>query len=154
MSWERFSDIFRARFMGEHQLSVLRYRFETLTQGSRTARQYGELFIRLSRYAPELVADPSRHRARFIRGLQPALASVLDIYPGTSVEFLMDKAEYQESLIGARAAARNIRPRFEGASTSLPPPRPPTPVPPHRPPLHPQRYQSYPQRSPQYPPRP
>jgi hypothetical protein len=38
MSWERFSDIFRARFMGEHQLSVLRYRFETLTQGSRTAR--------------------------------------------------------------------------------------------------------------------
>jgi hypothetical protein len=31
MSWERFSDIFRARFMGEHQLSMLRYRFETLT---------------------------------------------------------------------------------------------------------------------------
>jgi Retrotransposon gag protein len=38
MSWERFSDIFRARFMGEHRLSVLRYRFETLTQGSRTSR--------------------------------------------------------------------------------------------------------------------
>jgi hypothetical protein len=36
------------------------------------------------------------------------------------VEFLMDKAEYQESLIGARAAARNIRPRFEGASTATP----------------------------------
>jgi Retrotransposon gag protein len=59
MSGERFSDIFRARFMGEHQLSVLRYRFETLTQGSRIARQYGELFIRLSRYAPELIADPA-----------------------------------------------------------------------------------------------
>jgi Retrotransposon gag protein len=94
MSWERFSDIFRARFMGEHQLSMIRYRFETLTQGSQTARQYGELFLRLSRYTPELVADPTRRRARFIRGLQPALASVLDIYPGTSVEFLMDKAEY------------------------------------------------------------
>jgi Retrotransposon gag protein len=66
MSWERFSDIFRVRFMGEHQLFMLRYRFETLTQGSRTAHQYGELFLRLSRYAPELVAVPTRRRARFI----------------------------------------------------------------------------------------
>jgi Retrotransposon gag protein len=60
MSWERFSNIFRTRFMGEHQLTVLQYRFETLTQGSRTAPQYKELFLRLSRYAPELVADPAR----------------------------------------------------------------------------------------------
>jgi Retrotransposon gag protein len=47
ISWEHFSDIFKAHFMGEHRLSVLHYRFETLTQDFWTARQYRELFLGL-----------------------------------------------------------------------------------------------------------
>ncbi|KAJ4785318.1 ATP-dependent RNA helicase glh-1 [Rhynchospora pubera] len=99
--WEWFTDVFRARFMGETQQEELRRRFETLTQGAMTARQYGETFLRLSRYAPELVADPRRRRDRFIRGLIPDLASLLDSYQSTSIEFLMDKAMFQEGLLAS-----------------------------------------------------
>ena len=91
-TWARFVEVFRSRFTGDQQLSNLRTRFESLIQGNLTVRRYGEEFLRLSRYAPDLVADPRRRRARFIRGLHPAIASAVDSYPDDRVEFLMDKA--------------------------------------------------------------
>ncbi|KAJ1692964.1 hypothetical protein LUZ63_009662 [Rhynchospora breviuscula] len=112
--WEWFEEVFRARFLGETQQEELRHRFETLVQGDMTAQQYGETFIRLSRYAPDLVADPRRKRCRFIRGLSSRLASVMDIYNGTSIEFLMDKAIFQESLLVSREKARETRQISDG----------------------------------------
>ncbi|KAJ4764447.1 ATP-dependent RNA helicase glh-1 [Rhynchospora pubera] len=105
--WQWFEEAFRARFLGETQQEELRRQFETLVQGNMSVQQYGETFIRLSRYAPDLVTDPRRKRNRFIRGLKPQLASVMDTYNGTSVEFLMDKAVFQESLMLARGKARD-----------------------------------------------
>ena len=110
--------------MGEQQLSNLRSKFESLTQGNLTVRKYGEEFLRLSRYASDLVADPRRRRTRFIKGLHPVIASAIDSYPDNRIEFLMDKAEFHESLIGPRAAVRNVRLRTEGPSNTAPQPRP------------------------------
>ncbi|KAJ3704225.1 hypothetical protein LUZ61_007930 [Rhynchospora tenuis] len=135
IAWEVFTNVFRARFMGETQQTELRRRFETLTQTGMSARQYGETFIRLSRYAPDLVADPRRRRERFIRGLNPGLASMVDTYPGTSIEYLMDKAEFQEGLLAARERTRqenqklvggNVRRSFPQTRSTVAPGRQPT----------------------------
>ena len=53
--------------MGDQQFSNLRSRFESLTLGNLSVRKYGEEFLRLSRYVPDLVADPRRRRDRFIK---------------------------------------------------------------------------------------
>ncbi|KAJ4817103.1 ATP-dependent RNA helicase glh-1 [Rhynchospora pubera] len=122
IAWEVFKDVFRARFMGETQQVELRRRFETLTQTGMSARQYGETFIRLSRYVSDLVADPQRRRERFIRGFNPGLASMVDTYQGTSIEYLMDKAEFQEGLMVARERTRqeNQKPASSNARRSFP----------------------------------
>ncbi|KAJ4807391.1 ATP-dependent RNA helicase glh-1 [Rhynchospora pubera] len=114
--WQWFEEAFRARFLGETQQEELRRQFETLVQGNMTVQQYGETFIRLSRYAPDLVADPHRKRCRFIRGLSSKLASVVDIYNGTSIEYLMDKAIFQESLLVSHEKAREARQISDGGS--------------------------------------
>ncbi|KAJ4820047.1 polyprotein [Rhynchospora pubera] len=135
IAWEVFKDVFRARFMGETQQVELRRRFETLTQTGLSARQYGEMFIRLSRYAADLVADPQHRRERFIRGLNPGLASMVDTYQGISIEYLMDKAEFQEGLMVARERTRqekqkpassNARRSFPQARGTVVPGRQPT----------------------------
>ncbi|KAJ4773005.1 DNA/RNA polymerases superfamily protein [Rhynchospora pubera] len=134
--WDWFTGVFRARFMGATQQEELRRRFETLTQGTMTARQYGETFLRLSHYAPDLVADPQRRRDRFIRGLIPDLALSLDSYPGTSIEFLMDKAVFLETLIAARDRSRQDQMRSSTVGprrVALPAPRQPTAPIPRRP---------------------
>ncbi|KAJ4813308.1 ATP-dependent RNA helicase glh-1 [Rhynchospora pubera] len=115
--WRWFEEAFRARFLGETQQEDLRRQFETLVQGNMSVQQYGETFIRLSRYAPDLVTDPHRKRSRFIRGLKPQLASVMDTYHGTSIEFLMDKAVFQESLMLSRGKARDDGQRFDGGGS-------------------------------------
>ncbi|KAJ3688144.1 hypothetical protein LUZ61_017308 [Rhynchospora tenuis] len=112
--WRWFEEVFRARFLGETQQEELRRQFETLVQGNMTVQQYGETFIRLSRYAPDLVADARRKRNRFIRGLTPLLASVMDSYDSTSIELLLDKAIFQESLLVSRGKARDDRQRTDG----------------------------------------
>ena len=126
-TWAHFVEVFQDRFMGDQQLSNLRSRFESLTQGNLSVRQYGEEFLRLSRYAPDLVADPRRRRTRFIKGLHPVIASAINPYPDNRIEFLMDKAEFHEALIGPKAAFRNVRPRIEGSSAAALPPRPQPP---------------------------
>ena len=138
-TWARFVEVFQDRFMGDQQLSNLRSRFETLTQGNLSVRKYGEEFLRLSRYAPDLVADPRRRRARFIRGLHPVIASAIDAYADNRIEFLMDKAEFHEALIGPKAAIRNVRPRIEGPSAT--PQQRPQPSNAARPPYNQQRPQ-------------
>lgn len=105
--WEWFIVMFRARFISEKQLSALIRHFETLTQGGMTARRYGETFICLSCYAPDLVTHPQCRRDRFILGLNLTLASMVDPYQSVSIEFLMDKAEFLEGLLLPRVHARN-----------------------------------------------
>ncbi|KAJ3704277.1 hypothetical protein LUZ61_007982 [Rhynchospora tenuis] len=118
--WDWFTQVFRARFLGRAQRAELRRQFETLTQGDMSARQYGETFIRLSRYAPDLVADLEARRDRFIDGLDPALGSLMDIYSETSIEFLMDRAEFQEKKLLSRAKSRYDRQRSDGGSARKP----------------------------------
>jgi hypothetical protein len=74
-----------------------------------------------------MVTDPESRRERFIQGLNPDLACFINIYPGTTIEFLIDKAEYHEGLNRSQAAVRSVRLRIEpgGPSTytrSTPPP--------------------------------
>ncbi|KAJ4749099.1 ATP-dependent RNA helicase glh-1 [Rhynchospora pubera] len=118
--WDWFTNAFRARFLGRAQKAELRRQFETLTQGEMTARQYGETFIRLSRYAPDLVADLEAKRDRFIEGLDPALGSLMDTYTDTSIEFLMDRAEFQEKKLMSRVKSRYERQKADGGVTRKP----------------------------------
>ncbi|KAJ1693767.1 hypothetical protein LUZ63_010465 [Rhynchospora breviuscula] len=118
--WDWFTNAFRARFLGRAQKAELSRQFETLTQGDLTARQYGETFMYLSRYAPDLVADHYARRDRFIEGLDPALGSLMDTYTETSIAFLMDRAEFQEKKLMARAKSRYDRQRTDGGSARKP----------------------------------
>ena len=96
--------------MGQARLRTLRQSFETLTQGSSTVHHYGSQFISLSRYAPDLVADPQDRRLRFIEGLQPMLGLHTTAYPSTTIEALIDHAESLERL---QHRHRSVRPRTD-----------------------------------------
>ncbi|KAJ4818544.1 DNA/RNA polymerases superfamily protein [Rhynchospora pubera] len=85
-----------------------------------TARQYGETFICLSRYAPDLVVDLEAKRDRFIEGLDPALGSLMDTYTDTSIEFLMDQAEFQEKKLMSRVKSRYERQKTDGGVARKP----------------------------------
>ncbi|XP_078150228.1 uncharacterized protein LOC144545535 isoform X1 [Carex rostrata] len=108
--WTWFTTAFRARFMGQARLRTLRQSFESLTQGSSTVRHYGSQFISLSRYAPDLVADPQDRRLRFIEGLQPSLALHTTACSSTTIDTLIDHAESIERL---QHQHRSVRPRTD-----------------------------------------
>ncbi|XP_078179644.1 uncharacterized protein LOC144573769 [Carex rostrata] len=108
--WTWFTTAFRARFMGQARLRTLRQSFESLTQGSSTVRHYGSQFISLSRYAPDLVADPQDRRLRFIEGLQPSFALHTTACPSTTIDTLID---YAESIERLQHQHRSVRPRTD-----------------------------------------
>jgi hypothetical protein len=43
-----------------------------------------------------MMANPESRHERFIQGLDPDLACFVNIYPGTTIEFLIDKAGERE----------------------------------------------------------
>ena len=104
--WTWFTTSFRTRFICQAQLRTLRQSFESLTQGTSTVRHYGSQFISLSRYAPDLVADPQDRRLRFIEGLQPTLGLHAAACLSTAIEDLIDHAELLERL---QHPLRNVR---------------------------------------------
>ena len=94
--WEWFETSFRDQYMGPIQMAGLRRQFEQLTQGSLSVRQSSDEFIRLSKYAPDLISTDSITVDRFIGGLRPELASRVDIGIAGDLVAVVQLAERQE----------------------------------------------------------
>ena len=73
LTWQEFENMFLSYYVPEdYRLGKVNDFFE-LTQGNMSVAEYQAKFVNLSRYAPEVVADPRARTAKFIRGLGPRL---------------------------------------------------------------------------------
>jgi hypothetical protein len=72
--------------------------FLSLTQGGKSATEYRDRFIELSRYAPEEVADDPKKQERFMEGLARPLRYQLTSHTFSSFQHLLDKAITLESM--------------------------------------------------------
>ena len=76
-TWQEFENMFLNYYVPEdYRLGKVNDFFE-LSQGNMSVAEYQAKFVSLSRYAPEVVADPRARTAKFIRGLRPRLREAL-----------------------------------------------------------------------------
>ena len=55
-------------------MALKRREFRDLRQGARTVAEYGDLFNKLARYAPEDVSTDARRQDEFMRGLNDEIS--------------------------------------------------------------------------------
>ncbi|KAJ3706969.1 hypothetical protein LUZ61_010674 [Rhynchospora tenuis] len=114
--WAWFEERFEQRFMSTVHKEAMRNRFVTLKQMGRTVAEYNTQFLSLSQYAPDIFNDPYRQRRQYLDGLDPDIATTVDIRANQGLQQLMDAAEqvdvYQKRKAQQRInQARNVRGR-------------------------------------------
>jgi len=77
ITWKQFSDSFYERFFPKTAKRQMEHEFINLTQGTRTVDQYAAEFLRLSRFAPSMVADEEDKANRLQQGLKPEIRKQL-----------------------------------------------------------------------------
>ena len=70
ITWDRFKEIFRERFIPPEATEGLYDEFYNLKQGDMTIQEYQNKFNEFSCFSLELIQDPVRKNLRFIKGLQ------------------------------------------------------------------------------------
>jgi len=70
VTWDTFSKSFYSRFFPVTAQEDMEEQFIRLRQGSRSVDEYAAEFLRLSRFAPYMVADEEKRASRFQQGLQ------------------------------------------------------------------------------------
>jgi len=65
ITWERFSKSFYERFFPKTARREIEKQFINLRQGSQTVNEYTTEFLRLSRFAPYMVAEDEDRANRF-----------------------------------------------------------------------------------------
>ena len=73
ISWEQFTEAFRAWFVPPSARLQIQDSFLGLTQGTRTLMQYETEFSSLAQYAPQFVSTEDESCHRFLRGLRYSL---------------------------------------------------------------------------------
>jgi hypothetical protein len=69
ITWEEFRDNFRRYHVSEGLMIVRKEEFLALKQGPMSISEYRDMFLQLSRYAPEDVNSDAKRQYRFLRGL-------------------------------------------------------------------------------------
>ncbi|XP_071914051.1 uncharacterized protein [Coffea arabica] len=143
-TWEELRTTMRKRFVPSHYYRDLYQRLQTLVQGSRTVEDYyKEMEITMLR--ADIVEDREATMARFLNGLRPEIAELVELQNYVDMPELIDKASKIERRLKRRGTTRNPsfsatpvwrgNPAFErerpspGVSKFTPktePPKPPT----------------------------
>jgi hypothetical protein len=92
ITWAKFSTQFRNYHIPAGLMKIKKKEFLSLKQGSMSVSEYHNKFIRLSRYAPDEVAEDERKQEHFIEGLNGPLQYALVAHTFPSFQRLLDKA--------------------------------------------------------------
>ncbi|XP_070026142.1 uncharacterized protein [Nicotiana sylvestris] len=73
--WDEFVDAFMDHFLPAETMAARATEFEVLKQGSISVWEYHMEFVRLSKYAPQLVSTMGDRVWRFVQGLSPLVVN-------------------------------------------------------------------------------
>ncbi|KAM1068124.1 hypothetical protein ACFX2A_000117 [Malus domestica] len=79
--WEMFKQLFRKRFIPSEYIDRKKQEFTHLKQGKMSANEYYRKFTDLSRYGPEVAANPIEMLRRFRLGTKKKLHSIATSTP-------------------------------------------------------------------------
>nr|XP_009792465.1 PREDICTED: uncharacterized protein LOC104239518 [Nicotiana sylvestris] len=106
--WDEFVDAFMDHFFPAETMAAHATEFEVLNQGSMSVWEYDIEFVRLSKYAPQLVSTMDARVRRFVQGLSPLVVNEAAT-AATEARKLKIRAE-RESSSRARSAGHLGRP--------------------------------------------
>jgi hypothetical protein len=92
ITWAEFTTQFRNYHIPAGLMKIKKKEFLSLKQGNMSVSEYRDKFIRLSRYAPEEVANDERKQEHFKEGLNGPLQYALVAHTFPSFQRLLDKA--------------------------------------------------------------
>uniref|UniRef100_A0A1U7VBP5 Uncharacterized protein LOC104212201 n=2 Tax=Nicotiana sylvestris TaxID=4096 RepID=A0A1U7VBP5_NICSY len=73
--WDEFVDAFMDHFLPAETMAARATEFEVFKQGSMSVWEYHMEFVRLSKYAPQLVSTMDARVQRFVQGLSPLVVN-------------------------------------------------------------------------------
>ncbi|XP_070010140.1 uncharacterized protein [Nicotiana sylvestris] len=73
--WDEFVDAFMDHFLPAETMAARATEFEVLKQGSMSVWEYHMEFVRLSKYAPQLMSTMDARVRRFVQGLSPLVVN-------------------------------------------------------------------------------
>nr|XP_051205859.1 uncharacterized protein LOC127320819 [Lolium perenne] len=88
---------FRTAHVAAGAMTLKRREFRDLREGTRTVSEYGDLFNKLARYAPDDVATDAKRQDEFMRGLNDEISIQLVAIRFNSYQELLDRAVVVES---------------------------------------------------------
>jgi hypothetical protein len=97
ITWDQFQGGFRTAHVAAGAMTLKRREFRDLRQGTRTVSEYGDLFNKLARYAPDDVATDAKRQDEFMRGLNDEISIQLVAIRFNSYQELLDRAVVVES---------------------------------------------------------
>ncbi|MQL83368.1 hypothetical protein Taro_015861 [Colocasia esculenta] len=97
VAWAKFVHLFKAKYIPEHVQDRIEQEFLTLSQGSMSVLEYEARFVKLSKYAPHIMADERRKVKKFIMGLKPSLRTRLVAFGHRSMKEALSAACMQEA---------------------------------------------------------
>ena len=123
ITWDEFTAAFRQHHIPIGIMQQKKKEFLALKQRGMSVAQYRDMFIQLSRYAPDEVADDARKQAIFMDGLAGPLQCLLLAHTFDSFQQLVDKAivlEFKRAELGEQkrkavsqgAPGSGSRPRY------------------------------------------
>jgi hypothetical protein len=92
ITWEEFRGSFRQYHVPAGLMTVKKEEFLALKQGSSSVSEYRDMFLQLSRYAPEDVNTDAKRQYRFLRGLVDPLQYQLMNHTFPTFQHLIDRA--------------------------------------------------------------
>ncbi|XP_071916198.1 uncharacterized protein [Coffea arabica] len=105
-TWEELRTTMRKRFVPSHYYRDLYQRLQTLVLGSRTVEDYyKEMEITMLR--ADIVEDREATMARFLNGLRPEIAELVELQNYVDMPELIDKASKIERRLKKRGNTRN-----------------------------------------------
>ncbi|KAK1642370.1 hypothetical protein QYE76_060175 [Lolium multiflorum] len=96
MTWEDFKLKFSKYHVPPGLIKKMRDEFRELKQGRMSVIEYRDMFLTLSRYAPDETDTTEKRKERFLNGLHDEMQTVLVNIPFADLEALVDSAIQME----------------------------------------------------------
>ncbi|XP_050227663.1 uncharacterized protein LOC126677201 [Mercurialis annua] len=99
MTWAEFVNRYREFYLPFSVNESYRDQLLNLRRGNRSVQEYVTEFTRLGRFAPDLMADPARANASFIKGLGPEFISLVSDVNRDLIHLIDSARQMETSLV-------------------------------------------------------